>query len=74
MSAQGSSTACPMSFGDKHKMQVNGVDQCYVKGGEGDHAILCIPGALGTALEDFTRQLEFFSGNDKAGSQMTSSQ
>ena len=72
MSAQGSSTACSMSCGDRHKVRVNGVDLSYVKGGEGDHAILCIPGALGTALEDFTRQLEFFSGNEKkAGSQFT---
>ena len=28
--------------------------------GDGPHAILCIPGALGTALTDFLPQLEYF--------------
>ena len=28
--------------------------------GDGPHAILCIPGALGTALIDFLPQLEYF--------------
>ena len=56
------STAAAGSFGEQQKIRVNGVDISYVQGGEGEHAILCIPGALGTALGDFPKQIEFFSG------------
>ena len=47
------------------KLLVNGVNLHYVLAGEGEHAILCIAGALGTARGDFGPQLEFFGkGND----------
>ena len=36
--------------------------------GNGPHAILCIPGALGTALTDFLSQLEYFG---REGSEFT---
>ena len=44
-------------------MSVNGVNLSYVKGGEGDHAILCINGALGTAtgMAGLPKQIELFS-------------
>ena len=64
-------SAAAGSFGKQQKIRVNGVDLSYVKGGEGEHAILCIPGALGTALSDLPRQIEFFSG---AGDNNISSQ
>ena len=53
-------------------MSINGVDLSYVKGGEGDHAILCFPGALGavTGVGGLPQQIEFFS-DKKVGSQFT---
>ena len=53
-------------------MSINGVDLSSVKGGEGDHAILCFPGALGTAtgIAGLPQQIEFFS-DKKVGSQFT---
>ena len=53
-----------MSTGlERQKVSINGVNLSYVKGGEGDHAILCINGALGTAtgLAGLPKQIEFFS-------------
>ena len=38
----------------------------YQLRGNGPHAILCIPGALGTALTDFLPQLEYF-GHEGSG-------
>lgn len=38
----------------------------YQMRGNGSHAILCIPGALGTALTDFLPQLEYF-GREGSG-------
>lgn len=35
-----------------------------LKGGNGPHSILCIPGALGTALSDYSQQLNYFSKHD----------
>ena len=32
-----------------------------LKGGEGSHSLICIPGALGTAATDYHYQLEYFS-------------
>ena len=53
-----------MSTGlERQKVSINGVNLSYVKGGEGDHAILCINGALGTAtgMAGLPKQIEFFS-------------
>ena len=53
-------------------MSINGVDLSYVKGGGGDHAILCFPGALGTVtgVAGLPQQIEFFSDKE-VGSQFT---
>ena len=53
-----------MSTGlERQKLCINGVNLSYVKGGEGDHVILCLNGALGTAtgLAGLPKQIEFFS-------------
>ncbi|XP_053321962.1 valacyclovir hydrolase isoform X2 [Spea bombifrons] len=39
------------------KVQVNGVGLHYQRAGSGDHAILLLPGALGSSKTDFTPQL-----------------
>ena len=44
----------------------NGHQLCYQLRGNGPHAILCIPGALGTALINFLPQLEYF-GREGSG-------
>ena len=41
-------------------VKVNGVHLHYEVRGTGSHALICIPGALGTALTDFRPQLEYF--------------
>ncbi|XP_048063823.1 valacyclovir hydrolase isoform X1 [Megalobrama amblycephala] len=40
------------------KMSVNGVDLHYQRAGDGKHAVLLLPGALGSAQTDFGPQLE----------------
>ena len=37
-----------------------------LKGGSGSHSLICIPGALGTALTDYQYQLEYFSRPDSS--------
>ena len=48
------------------KLYNNGLHLNVVSKGRGAHPILCIPGALGTAISDFTPQLEDF-GTDGSG-------
>lgn len=38
----------------------SGISLHIEKAGDGDHCIVCIPGALGTALSDYKPQLEYF--------------
>ena len=61
-----------MSTLERQELSINGVDLSYVKRGEGDHVILCVPGALGTVtgVGGLPQQIEFFS-DKKAGSQFT---
>ncbi len=42
----------------------NGVQLSYEQHGTGPHALLCIPGALGSAQTDFSPQLEHFGRQD----------
>lgn len=46
------------------KKLVNGIELFYDSRGSGDHALVCIPGALGTTRSDFTPQLEYFGSRD----------
>ena len=50
----------------RSKAPVNGVLLHYEMKGTGSHPIVCLPGALGTALNDFKPQLDYFGreGND----------
>ena len=48
------------------KVLVNGVHLYYERRGNGPHTIVCIPGALGTALNDFSPQLDYF-GREGSG-------
>lgn len=41
-----------------NKVAVNGVELAYVRVGNGSHAVLLIPGSLGSALADFGPQLQ----------------
>ena len=47
------------------KMEVNGVQLHYERRGAGPHAILCMPGALGSAVTDFGPQLEYFGSEEQ---------
>lgn len=51
---------------NKSKAPVNGVQLHYEVQGRGPHAVVCIPGALGTAQSDFKPQLEYF-GREGSG-------
>lgn len=46
------------------KKLVNGVELFYDSRGSGSHALVCIPGAMGTARSDFTPQLDYFGSRD----------
>ena len=46
------------------KKMVNGVELFYDCRGSGSHALVCIPGALGTARSDFTPQADYFGSRD----------
>ncbi|XP_043498312.1 valacyclovir hydrolase [Polistes fuscatus] len=48
---------------EERKINVNGFDINYVKAGVGDHSVLLLPGALGTAWTDFKPQLENLDKN-----------
>ena len=50
---------------------VNGVELSYLSLGTGPHAILCIPGALGTATHHYQPQLDHF-GKDGSGFKIVS--
>lgn len=51
----------------KLKVAVNGAELHYVRAGVGTRPILCIPGALGTAVGDYSKQLEFFGAGEDEG-------
>ena len=46
------------------KKLVNGIELFYDSRGNGKHALVCIPGAMGTAKSDFTPQLDYFGSRD----------
>ena len=46
--------------GERGKVEVNGVNLYYERSGAGSHAVLCMPGALGSAVTDFGPQLKYF--------------
>ena len=47
------------------KKLVNGVELFYDSRGQGEsHALVCIPGAMGTTRSDFTPQLDYFGSRD----------
>ena len=46
------------------KKLVNGIKLFYDSRGNGSHALLCIPGAMGTAKSDFTLQVDHFGLRD----------
>ena len=46
------------------KKLVNGIDLFYDSRGSGSHALVCIPGALGTTKSDFAPQLDYFGSRD----------
>ena len=46
------------------KKLVNGVELFYDSRGRGSRALVCIPGAMGTARSDFTPQLDYFGSCD----------
>ncbi|KAI4500582.1 hypothetical protein M0802_004174 [Mischocyttarus mexicanus] len=48
---------------EERKVSVNGLDINYVKVGAGDHMVLLLPGALGSAWTDFKPQLENLDRN-----------
>ena len=52
------------SYAESEKIEVNGVRLHYERRGAGPHAVLCIPGALGTAISDFSPQLEHFGSEN----------
>lgn len=58
-----------MAAGERteRKMEVNGVQLHYERSGAGSHAILCMPGALGSAVTDFGPQLEYFGSEEQSG-------
>ena len=52
--------------GTTGKIRVNGVDLYCERYGTGEHALLCIPGALGSVGTDFSPQMEYF-GREGSG-------
>lgn len=46
------------------KKLVNGVELFYDSRGSGSHALVCIPGAMGTTRTDFAPQLDYFGSRD----------
>lgn len=48
----------------ENKKLVNGVELHYESKGSGNHVLLCIPGALGTARSDFTPQMNYFGSRE----------
>ena len=46
--------------GASGKIKVNGVDLYYERSGTGGHALLCMPGALGSVQTDFSPQMKHF--------------
>ena len=46
------------------KKLVNGVELFYDSRGSGSHALVCIPGAMGTTRSDFAPQLDYFGSRD----------
>lgn len=61
MSAAATSTSQASPEGvARSKAPVNGVLLHYEMKGSGPHPIVCLPGALGTALNDFKPQLDYF--------------
>jgi valacyclovir hydrolase len=51
---------CSAGNASGSKAPVNGVQLHYERRGTGPHPLICLPGALGTALSDFKPQLEYF--------------
>lgn len=47
------------------KKLVNGAELYYESNGSGDHVLLCVPGALGTARSDFTPQISYFGSREE---------
>ena len=60
----GSYTISAGASGTSGKIKVNGVELYYERYGTGPHALLCIPGALGTVRTDFSPQMEYFGRLD----------
>ena len=58
------STSTSENMTETGKVDVNGVQLYYERRGAGPHPVLCIPGALGTAVSDFAPQLEYFGRKD----------
>jgi len=46
------------------KKMVNGVELFYDSRGNGDHALVCIAGAMGTTKSDFAPQLDYFGSRE----------
>ena len=46
------------------KKMVNGVELFYDSRGNGDHALVCIAGAMGTTKSDFAPQLNYFGSRE----------
>lgn len=51
------------SYSMEQKLVVNGQTINYVRQGNGDHPVLCFPGALGTIWSDFKPQIEKLDKN-----------
>ncbi|KAF3690444.1 Valacyclovir hydrolase [Channa argus] len=51
-------TSCSCSTVSSGRQHVNGVDLYYEKSGRGKHAVLLLPGALGSTKTDFSPQLK----------------
>ena len=64
---QAMSTSAPLQTAEAAgKIEVNGVQLYYERRGTGPHALMCMPGALGSVQTDFPPQLEYF-GRPESG-------
>ena len=53
-------TGARKSEGTSGKIHANGVDLYFERYGSGPHAVLCMPGALGSVQTDFPPQMDYF--------------
>ena len=60
MDQLGSGKIAPESTSTSGKLQVNGVDLYYERRGFGEHALLLMPGALGSVETCFFPQMDYF--------------